>query len=306
MSSLAKSQKFWPLIFLAGTLIAIILLAGGLSELPLRPGEPFPFSLLWGGSAAGGGGGAGLRPDVPASLVELAMMLTLFLLTLVLLLWIITFIIRPQARKRMLRRIITYLALLLLVYSMLNLFEQMELNPLVEAEAGQGQGQPAAPLEPLPEPPAFVIEHPQWLVLTVAFGVIALLLGGLWWLMQRRPSQQSTGAEQERLDQFLRETQQALDHLQRGGQWHQTVLDCYQAMSRLFAEERGIERGQAMTVRDFERHLAGLGLRDEHIRRLTRLFEQVRYGSATGPNPAAEAEALDCLSAIAKSYGRTA
>ena len=60
-----------------------------------------------------------------------------------------------------------------------------------------------------------------------------------------------------------------------------------------------------MTPRDFEAHLASRGFRDEHIGRLTRLFETVRY-SSSDPGPEAEAEAIACLTAIVNEYGSNA
>ena len=58
-----------------------------------------------------------------------------------------------------------------------------------------------------------------------------------------------------------------------------------------------------MTPREFEQVLGGLGLRDEHIQQLTRLFERVRY-SAAAPGEREEREAEACLSAIVAAYGR--
>jgi hypothetical protein len=59
-----------------------------------------------------------------------------------------------------------------------------------------------------------------------------------------------------------------------------------------------------MTPREFEQHLAEAGLGDDHIRRLTRLFESVRYGSNI-PTKAEEEEALSCLNAIAEAYAHS-
>ena len=56
-----------------------------------------------------------------------------------------------------------------------------------------------------------------------------------------------------------------------------------------------------MTPREFEQYLANSGLADAHIRRLTRLFESVRYGAGP-PSNAEEREAMACLNAIAQEY----
>lgn len=80
-------------------------------------------------------------------------------------------------------------------------------------------------------------------------------------------------------------------------------MECYLKMNQVLQEQQGIERQKAMTPREFERHLTAVGLTNEHIRQLTRLFESVRYG-ANAPGQQEEQEALACLSAIVKSYGQ--
>jgi hypothetical protein len=81
------------------------------------------------------------------------------------------------------------------------------------------------------------------------------------------------------------------------------VLRCYREMSQILSEQRGVARPRDMTPREFEQQLATVGLRDEHIRRLTRLFERVRYGARLAGEHE-EREAVDCLSAIARAYER--
>jgi len=67
-------------------------------------------------------------------------------------------------------------------------------------------------------------------------------------------------------------------------------------------EEYGLERGEAMTAREFERLLQGRGIPYEPVHQLTRLFEAARYGSRT-PGPDEEQRAVECLSAIVQ-YSR--
>ena len=111
-------------------------------------------------------------------------------------------------------------------------------------------------------------------------------------------------AQASPLERLAVEAQQALADLQSGGDLKNTVLRCYREMSRILSEERGITRPRDMTPREFEQRLAAVGLRDEHLRRLTRLFERVRYG-ARQAGEHEEREAVACLGAIARTYGRT-
>jgi hypothetical protein len=95
----------------------------------------------------------------------------------------------------------------------------------------------------------------------------------------------------------------AIADLQSGSDLKDTVLRCYVRMSQVLSEQRGITRPLDMTPREFEQQLAAVGLRDEHIGQLTRLFERVRYG-ARPAGEREEREALACLTAIAHMYRR--
>jgi hypothetical protein len=70
------------------------------------------------------------------------------------------------------------------------------------------------------------------------------------------------------------------------------------------SDHQNIRRQKAMTPREFEIHLADAGVSSEHVQRLTRLFENVRYGDTTA-SEREKREALDCLNAIARTYGES-
>lgn len=305
--TLLKHPRWGPLLPLGLTIVAVLLLAAGFERFELHPGQPFPYTLLFGDSEARAAGGVPLT--LPGGWLEIITTLSILLLALILVLWIITFIIRPQARKRMLRRIITYFLLLLLLSSLLSVVRQ--LRPLPDPKAGGGPTEariePTPPPEAMPTPPAFVIDPPAWLSTLIILGFMLLLFGALWILWQRRrPSlAPSPAVHEDVLDRLMREAHNTLADLQQGDDVKNRVLGCYRAMTEMMKEERGIERAEAMTARDFERHLWELGFSDDHIRRLTRLFERFRYGAAA-PSEQAEAEAIDCLSSIVKAYGGAA
>lgn len=299
-SPLTSKMRSW--LFLAGTVVALILIAAGLANFKLAPGEPFPYALLFGESDAGEARGPALF-SLPGSLLELLATLGLCFSIIILLLWIITFIIRPQARRRMLRHIVTYMILLLVFYSMLNFVQELS-PPAPDNREGTGDifAETAPPETPLPEPPAFVVTPPAWLAGVITMVVLSLILGLVWRLWQRRSLRHLPLSPRPPLDQLAREAQIALEQLNRGSNFRDSILQCYQAMSRILAEERGAQRAKAMTARDFEAYLRESGLYDEHIYRLSRLFEKVRYSPQT-PAPSEEAEAIDCLAAIVRSYG---
>jgi hypothetical protein len=156
------------------------------------------------------------------------------------------------------------------------------------------------PIEPIPPPPDFVVNPPQWFVVAISILMIAVPLGIIWFFWYLLSGRKSDTP----LESLTREAQQALEGLQAGRDLKDTVMRCYLEMSQILSQQRGLQRQKAMTPREFERYLAASGLRNEHIQRLTRLFESVRYGAKL-PGKRAEQEAIACLSAIVQAYGNS-
>jgi hypothetical protein len=146
----------------------------------------------------------------------------------------------------------------------------------------------------------FSPDPPQWLTLAVIFIAAVLLVAMaavvIWIIQQVRKPQSS-------LEQLAEEAQTAIEALNTGGDFQQTIIRCYHDMSRVIQEERGIARNAAMTPREFEDRLISRGLPGGSIKTLTRLFEQVRYGSLNA-NPGEEDQAVACLTEIVN-YCRT-
>jgi hypothetical protein len=103
------------------------------------------------------------------------------------------------------------------------------------------------------------------------------------------------------LDRLVEEAQGALKELRSGADLRDTISRCYAEMMRVISEQQGVNRDPSLTPREFEQRLAAVGLGDMHIRRLTRLFERVRY-SPHPPGPPEEHEAEECLAAIIASH----
>jgi len=143
---------------------------------------------------------------------------------------------------------------------------------------------------------------PQWLVFATSF-IVALVLAGIFigaiWLIWRGRQRSSSS-----LQQLAHEAQEALDALQAGGDLKDIVMRCYREMNRVVRDRRGLQRHEAMTSQEFARHLAALGLPGEHVWRLTRLFEDVRYG-ARPPGEQEERQAIACLAAIVETCRET-
>ena len=140
----------------------------------------------------------------------------------------------------------------------------------------------------------FSEEPPTWITPTIIILVSALTVGVLYWIsrifMRREPTVSP-------LEEFAQEAQQAIESLNTGQDFKLTVINCYQEMNRIVKEQKGIERNSTMTVREFEEYLIGAGLPETAIKMLSRLFEQVRYGSAMEQSGDEEL-ALACLTDI--------
>ena len=77
------------------------------------------------------------------------------------------------------------------------------------------------------------------------------------------------------------------------------VIRCYADMNATVRRRRGVGRHEAMTAREFAERLEHLGLPAGSVSRLTRLFEQARYGSRES-SPDQVREATECLAEIMK------
>lgn len=294
-----KSTKLWPLLLLSIAVLAIILLAAGLPQFELYPGGEFPswiFSKLQLKDAPQ----AAPPLDLTGSPSNFWRTVIIFAIWGILILWVITFILVPEARKRLLMRMIGYAIILLMVYLLLGKLRPLETT--FESEgASEDIGGPFAEIGTSPVQPGFIDNPPQWLVLVITLILVAVVLGVVWFLWRLR-SQRTP--QEEPMELLALEAQQALETLRAGSDLKDTVMRCYQEMSYVLNEQRGIQRQRAMTPREFEQHLADIGVRDEHIRRLTRLFEGVRYGDNIS-SEREKREAVDCLKAIVRAYGRS-
>ena len=295
-NSKINRKKRWTLSFLAIALIATMLLAAGLSGLELLPGRSVPMAGILGML-----GEMSLSPpriSIPIGIIRLIT----GCLWLLLFISIIAFIVSPEVRKVVLRRAITYLLWFLAIFALIRWF-QPQLPLFGAGSEGPSDLLPSDiqnPAELLPTPPDFIVNPPSWFVIIITILLIAVPLTIIWLLWR---FVWTKSEEEAPLEMLTREAQQALDGLQAGKDLKDTIMRCYWEMSQILSKERNLHRPRGMTVREFEQYLADYGLRTEHIQQLSRLFERVRYGSKS-PGPREEKEAMACLRAIVKAYGR--
>lgn len=270
------------------TIAAFTVLAAGLSYLQLQPGRSYHLLEI---------ALQNLRAPAPVMTASPGGGSEEFVRIMRIIFWVLApaaviyAFISKEFRRQILRVAIIVVALLLMMDRLAQQRQESagaELPPL--GETGE------ATAYALPDPPAFVTDTPGWFYWAIDVALILMAVGLLWLLWRKlRP-------QPDARDDVVRTAERSLAELRSGGELRDVVLRCYAEMSRVLREERRIERRSGMTPREFERHLAGLGLRDEHIHRLTQLFERVRYSTDTG-DAADQREAEACLQAIVQSYG---
>ncbi|MCY4354695.1 MAG: DUF4129 domain-containing protein [Truepera sp.] len=281
-----------PLLPLILAIVGLFAIAAGLSNLNLRPGEPTInlFQLLLQGLSA-------IRPQGAAP--EALPGGDSFLWFVRLLIWfalpaaLIYAFISSKFRKRLL----STLALTFLITLLLERIGSLNPREGREVEEGAASGALGGAGGTLPPPPEIVASPPAWLTAVVTLGLALLIVGAIG-LVWRRLRSLKPDARSE----LVGAAEQALAALDRGVDVRDAVLRYYADMILHFGATRKLRRREGMTPREFDVHLAAVGIDDEHIHRLTRLFESVRYGGQVSDEPMVR-EARACLRSIVSTYG---
>jgi hypothetical protein len=275
-------KRTWTLLLLGVAIVAIVILSVGLSGLELRPGQPFSL---------------GRNPPVPKGSYSIgggSVLLTVirvFFIIIILFLpfAIIQVIVSPKARKQLLRQLVSLLPLFILLHYLMT---RAQFNVTGEQVQPLDMSLDTPTLAPAV---AFTPNPPPWLTVATSLGLavlMAMLLFGVLWLVWRHRYRPKSP-----LEQLAQEAQDALDALLTGADLKNVVMRCYFEMARVLNEQRGIKRQRDMTPREFRSRLEEAGLPGEPIRQLTRLFEEVRYGTKV-PSEGEEHQAIVCLTAI--------
>jgi hypothetical protein len=280
-----QRKRLQALIFSGIAIVAIVVLAAGLSGVRLQPGQPFSFAGFtqeergWSGLQFGG--------QILLFLLRVFFLVVWLLMPLA----IIYLIISPKARRRVLREFLMMLPLFILLYLLLRA------GPTLLNREGQPAGSQALPA-PAAAPPAFepITTPPGWLVFVMSLGlalfIVAPLVVAIYFLW-RRGRRRASG-----LERLAQEAEEAIAAIHAGANLRDAVIRCYVEMARIVREQRGIRRDSAETVGEFAAYLEEAGLPGEDVQRLTRLFENVRYGAKpTGEDE--ERQAVTALAAIA-------
>lgn len=272
---------------LLGAVLALLLLAASLHNVILSAGRPLSLNFLPPPMRTGAGATI-ILPDVPAWFSYVVMALIVML--------VIGLIISRSLRRDLMRNLPIYLLFMLGAYFIYRGASNPQTQNIPGSEPPLAEP-PAVLTPPVAQVPPFVEHPPEWLISSIVV-LIMLTIATVVVLIIRR-----LRPRRSEIELIVDEAREALETLRAGGDLRDTITRAYAEMVKLFSEKRGQLRDRSLTPREFEQRLAAAGLQDSHIRRLTRLFELVRY-SPHAPGPREEREAEECLSAIVASYAQ--
>jgi hypothetical protein len=277
-----RSQKTITLISLMTIIILVILLSTGLSNLTLKPGQSYYFQ------SQDGQVGDAVTPTSFFDFGGFWRVLGLLTLWVFLPVSIIYFMISPDARRQVLQRIlsttVTMFALIIVARWISTTRGCSAAQDAVTEVAAEGSGEAVELVYAPPDLPS--LRYLGSLLMAV---IIVTLVIRIWHRIQ--------SAKPTKFEKIAQEAENAAAEIRAGADLRNTIKRCYFEMSTALQEYRDIQRKVGMTPREFESSLQGMGLPIGNVRRLTHLFEEVRYGSKVLGEPI-EREAVDLLNAI--------
>ncbi len=277
-------RRRWILLLSGASLAALLALGMSLSELDFQTGQPF--RVVW--DELTRGLWAGILPSDDRSLWAIVRILIFIYLWALVPAAILYSLLSAEGRRRLLTAMLlaSIGVVVLFLLSRTGILRDL-LGDLILSFSQQEQ--PAFEAAPAAE----ISSPPNWLR-WVLNGFLVVVLSAAAWFSWRRLRRGPP-----RLEQLAHTAQVAIDDLEGGGSFADVVRRCYFEMSRVLRRERGVQRELGMTPREFEFALQGVGLPEEAIHRLTRLFEAVRYGEHSA-SPGERKEAVGCLEAVVR------
>ncbi len=273
--------------------MGVAILSGGLTKLRFQPGKPFPQEAPPAPPDIGETG----RNLQPAWLAEMFQRLIYAIVLLAVVITAIGAIVSHQFRRFLLRQLPPILVLFLLLV-LFSLFFHPEQAKLASSHPPPPAAPPAAGSAPEYVPPA--VTPPNWSVVLIALGTAGGIVGlgfAAWWRFRRA---KPVPEERDVLAELGVEAGAAAARIRSGEEPRDVVIRAYKEMCDILS--RRVENPDYLTAREFARRLRARGMRDEHVDRLTRIFEEVRYGHREGTRFAGDA--VSCLEEIRDAYAQ--
>jgi hypothetical protein len=205
---------------------------------------------------------------------------------------LIGLLLTPELRKRLLT---LFLRTSVVVFATLFILRNFAGNILAMQAFGGDAARSAGPdAQPMPEfQPPQISSAVSYLV---SFAFALLFVSVMWALYQGWKKYNALNSKKP-LDEIASIARSSLHDLQTGRDSSDVIIKCYLRMSDVVADKRKLQREIAMTPLEFALRLERAGLPGDAVRRLTRLFEVVRYGDRKSA-PRDVTEAVSCLNTI--------
>lgn len=282
---------------LAGAaVISLILLTGALDGLKFAPGIPLPLP-----EAAPVGAPLPLIDELPWE--QIMRWFWLFLLGLAGL-GLILELLTSYGRRRIFAYVVMLGVFAGIIFGGISLWERLRPDAPLETVEQQLLDEPlddelayydAAEPEELIVP--VVEEIPLWAVFFVTTAVAAI---GVFLLFRFYRAWKDRSRRLSTLQDLALQAQIAAEQIEHGVDLQDIVIRCYREMKLIVSRVTGVKDSAAITPREFTSLLYNAGIEDEHIVKLTALFEEVRYGGKE--SSVRRRDALACLNALASAY----
>ncbi|MDF1515273.1 MAG: DUF4129 domain-containing protein [Anaerolineae bacterium] len=299
-----QNNKLSLVIMFGAGFFALILLGMGLNQLQLDPG--LPFEDLWAflvseffGENADNSSVAAVDLGIGTTIVNIVR--TVYTIVLICFPLAVLLVISKKESRKCLLRTILFLFLLTIVLS--KFVQNMQIN---EIEDILDTGQVVIPTEQATQIETSIEETfepniPGWLTWSIS-AIIILFIMAISFALYKFFFPGSVDASP--LTGIADQAQQAVAAIHQGQNFENTIMQCYASMINIVREQRGLQRNSAVTASEFIASLVKLGIPEYAVTDLTRLFEDVRYGSIQH-TPDKEQQATINLQTIADSFKAT-
>src|SRR5215216_1232828 len=277
-------KKLWIILLATLALGALTVLALSLDEVPFNEGQRY-------GQSEAAAPPPVSAQDVTDAWVNIPFWKQLVVWGLVsLMVLLVGLLLSPELRKRLFKLLFRMAVTVAGMYYLFKFYGDriFNLQQLGHAAAQPGD---AANTQPVPtfQPPQI---SPMFSYL-VSFGFALLWIAVMWGLYQGWKKYVALNTKKP-LDEIAHIARSSLNDLRSGRESSDVIINCYLRMSDVVADKRHLQREVAMTPQEFALRLERAGLPGEAVRRLTRLFEMVRYGDRKSA-PKDVNEAVSCL-----------
>lgn len=271
-------------LFLGAIAILLLaLLATGLDSLEFKQGEPFSYEKAVVESAG--------SPEIP----DMGWLYIIVIGIYILLIFLILYYSPREKRKKIILALFAFALVILAIMWWMTLDRK---NPDVstptptalhtsipmnqEVLPGEEQGEPVVYLQPKISP---------WISIAISFGVFFLAAIVIWFVISRQFKDNIP------LNELAEIAEKTVSDLSSGYDYGDAVINCYASMMEALNRKRSIFKRGDLTPSEFISVLERTKLPSTSVRRLTALFERVRYGGKKTSSLEVD-EAVNCLNEI--------